>query len=147
MSKTVHVYSKLANNQKYTIYKDKAPDEGNEFKQVAHQVLIVGGAGLADKHLVTPMGVHTEITEEDAQALLNNHVFNLHRKNGHITLESRKADVDKVVGDMSGETDPSGPITPASFESADQEATAVPESIRSTSSGVRAPVSNKKKRQ
>lgn len=146
MSKTVHVYSKLANNQKYTIYKDKAPDEGNEFKQVAHEVLIVGGAGLADKHLVTPMGMHTEISEEDAQALLKNHVFNLHRKNGHITLEQRKTDVDKVVGDMSGETDQSAPITPASFETVDQDATAVPESIRSTSAGVRAPTNPKKRR-
>lgn len=146
MSRTVHVYSKLANHQKYTIYKDKAADEGNEFKQIESQVLIAGGAGLADKHLVTPAGVHTEISEEDAQALLKNHVFNLHRKNGHITLEQRKADVDKVVGDMAGDTDPSTPITPSSYEDVDQDVTAVPENIRSTSAGVRAPTNNKKRR-
>jgi hypothetical protein len=146
MGKTVHVYSKLANNQNYTIYKEQAVGEGNEFKQVQAQILIRGGAGLADKNLVTPLGIHTEVTEEEAAALQQNHVFKLHHRNGHISMQARNTDVEKVVGDMGDQTDPSAPITPASFEEVDEDTTAIPESIRSTSAGVRAPSNGRNKK-
>lgn len=132
------VFSKLANNQKYVGWLKG----GAELPTEAVSVLVMGGAGLADENLVTPMGVMTTVTDEEAAFLETNKVFLTHKKHGQVTIEKRAAPVEKVVANMSGIADPSGPITPSSFEGTDlspDTGEASPTKVRSAFDGVRGP--------
>lgn len=106
----VHVFSKMASSVQYV---DWIPG-GADLPTRGKTVLIKGGAGVATKNLITPLGVHTEVTEEEAGILKRNHVFQLHLKNGSVVMQASKADPEKVVPDM-GDDDPSAPLTPADF--------------------------------
>lgn len=117
--KTLHVYSRLANSQRYTTHTKGA----NDMPIPAGEVLIHGGANLPDKQLFTPMGVHTEISENDYELLKANSVFEQHVKNGFVTVEERKHDVEKVASDMGDKTDPSAPLTDSDYKDADGETT------------------------
>ena len=114
----VHIYSKLANSQKYTIYSPPT-DNANDVPRVEREILIKGGAGLATKHLITPNGVHTAITNEDYALLKEVHLFKVHEQKGFIHVENKQFDIDKVVSDMGDAQDPSAPLTPTDFESGD----------------------------
>lgn len=105
-----YAYSTLSSSVEYTTYEQG----GADIKIAGHKVVIAGGAGMATKHLQTPRGVATQISEFDLQHLKENELFKLHVKNGHIKIEERKADVDEVVADMTGR-DPSSPIVPQDF--------------------------------
>lgn len=121
------VYSTLASGVDYHIYGKAA--EG----MPAHRertITINGGAGIANKNLITPQGVVTEVTEEELSALENHSLFLLHKKNGHMTVQRVKADVEKVVADMNTQ-DPSKPMTPADYAGEGEDAvTAVTNSTR-----------------
>lgn len=106
-----HVFSKMASDVRYVDW----VDGGADVKREGASVMIKGGAGVAGKHLITPLGLHTEVTDEEADILMRNHVFQFHLKNGSVVIEDKKADPEKIVGDMGGE-DPSGPLTPADYE-------------------------------
>lgn len=110
MGKSVHVFSTLANDQLYTSYVS-SPDG---VPVPTSEILIRGGAGIANDRLITPQGVHTEVTEEALAELEKNPVFNLHKKNGFISVQSRRADADKVATDMNAR-DKSKPLTPADY--------------------------------
>lgn len=110
-----HVYSKLANSNMYTIYGEAAAD----IKPIQKQIHIKGGAGLASKHLVTPLGVHTEIDEADVAALEAHPVFKIHKAKGFVTIERSKKDPERVAADLTTNPDPGGPVTPSSYEDAD----------------------------
>lgn len=123
-----HVYSKLVNNQRYVGY---APG-GGDIPVEAMAVLVMGGAGLADENLHTPMGVQTKITEEQAAFLESNSVFKVHKAKGKVTIERRNVDIEKVIANL-GDADPSSPITPSSFEGSDLSAdtgNAAPSKVR-----------------
>ena len=110
MAKNLHVFSKMSASVKYIDWIKGGADLPSQGKTV----FIKGGAGVATKHLITPLGVHTEVTPEEAEILKRNHVFQLHLKNGAVVIQESKADPEKVVGDM-GADDPSAPLTPADF--------------------------------
>lgn len=110
MSKSVHVFSTLANDQLYTSYVS-SPDG---VPVPTSEILIKGGAGIANDRLITPQGAHTEVTEEALGILEKNPVFALHKKNGFITVQARRADPDKVATDMNAR-DKSKPLTPADY--------------------------------
>lgn len=78
-------------------------------------VLIHGGHGVASKRLVTPLGVMTEVTDVQLTYLQENQVFQMHVKNGFVTVDTVKADPEKVAADMAGK-DGSAPLTPADFD-------------------------------
>lgn len=108
-----HVYCTLAADMVYAAW-GKGPD-GRTVEQIHEQsVAINGGAGIASRHLITPRGVHTQITDEQYAALQNNPIFQLHVKNGFITVDDRLVDVDKVVADMTAR-DESAPLVPEDF--------------------------------
>lgn len=111
------VFSKLANSQRYTEYLKG----GADVLVLGKQVHVHGGANLANHHLVTPLGVPTTVTDDEAEALEQNPIFKTHKKNGFITIEynARASDVDQVVSDMGDKVDPSAPLTPSEYEDAD----------------------------
>ena len=85
MSK-VHIYSTLSSDQSY----------GTE----AGVVKIKGGANISNKHLLTPRGVVTSVTEAQLDALRKHAVFKAHAKNGFITISIAERKVDDMVKDM-----------------------------------------------
>jgi hypothetical protein len=116
----VHIYSTLANPQKFTTYKPG----GADMPVVDREVLIKGGAGIASKNLITPLGVHTEVTDEEYNVVLKNHPhFMDFVERGLIRAEESKHDIEKIVGDMNPR-DPGGPITPADYETGKKDGSA-----------------------
>jgi hypothetical protein len=111
------VFSRLANSQKYAKYAPPVFGADGKVNTVESYVHIKGGANLANKHLETPRGVATIITDEEAAALKKNPIFLLHEDRGHVTIETSatEKDVEKVVSDMGQEADLSAPITPSDF--------------------------------
>ena len=112
MGKTFHVYSKLAASVNYTEWLRGGADV-NTKGRVVH---IEGGANVITKSLVTPLGVHTEISEDDANFLRNDEHFKEHEKNGFVTIQERFVDIEKIVVDMGDKVDKSAPLTTADQE-------------------------------
>jgi hypothetical protein len=109
MSK-VYVYSTLTAGQEYTGWIKGAGD----LPRRAHSVKIDGGANLYNKRLITPLGVVTEISENDAAFLRQNKIFQTHEKRGFVKIDAKKRDVEAVVADME-HRDQSAPDTPQDF--------------------------------
>lgn len=115
MSKAKFVYSTLPAAQAYTSHKATG-DEGLSIPE--RTVIIKGGASLADHRFETPLGVMTEITEDDFEFLKKNVVFMRHAQRGFIKVLDEKIDVEKVAADQnraSGDV----PVTPQDFEAED----------------------------
>lgn len=120
MSDKIYVFSTLAAAQAYRI--GDGPEE----------VIIQGGAGIANKNLITPRGVVTPITAEQyAELSSTNEVFKLHVENGFITVTDKETDVEKVAADMN-QNDPSKPDTPEKADQAAKDAQQVTGAERKT---------------
>ena len=110
--KSFHVYSKLASSVNYTEWVKGGADVPTKGR-VVH---IAGGANVITKSLITPLGVHTEISEDDANFLRNDEHFKKHEKEGFISIQERYVDVEKIVVDMGENVDKSAPLTKADQE-------------------------------
>ena len=110
-----YIFSTLAADMDYTNHVSGGADLPIELPPVR----VNGGAGVADKHFVTPRGVLTEVTDEEMEYLQQNPVFKVHVANGFIQIETKKADPEKVAADMSGR-DPSAPLVPGDLADSDQ---------------------------
>lgn len=88
-----YVYSTLSNDNRYG------------------EVLINGKANVANKNVITPLGVVTRITSAQLDEAKTFPVFQLHMDNGYLTVEKYKEDADLVASDMTGR-DASAPETP-----------------------------------
>lgn len=95
MSK-VYIYSTLTSPQVYQNYRDGE----NGLKIPTSSVRVNGGANMMTKALVTPHGTVTEVTAEELADMRQNEVFNLHEKNGFITVSENKKHADDVAADM-----------------------------------------------
>lgn len=102
MDKT-YIASTLASGNIYTNYAKGGADmpvvalvDGRE------GVFIEGGAGIANRLLVTPEGVITEVTAEQLDYLQANEIFKLHQKNGFVKILSGSREPNEVAatGDM-----------------------------------------------
>lgn len=102
---SLYVYSTLSCDVTYQNHVSGA----NDMPVVVAEVRVMGGAGVANDRLITPQGVATSITEQDAEALRNNPVFRLHEENGFVRIEAKKIDIEKVVADMTAR-DESAPL-------------------------------------
>lgn len=111
MSKKFYVYSTLTSGMDYTGYLPGGADLPTTEK-VVH---LNGGANLADKHLVTPRGVVTLLDEAEVEFLRNHPVFQLHQKNGFVTIEAKQAEPEVVAANMTGR-DKSAPLVDQDFE-------------------------------
>ncbi len=106
-----YVFSTLATDVNYAFY---SPGGGDIPTKDRH-IHIKGGTGVANDRLITPLGVMTEIDEEDIPALEGHPVFQIHMKNGFVKIEKKKADPEKVASEMNIK-EPSAPLTDADFQ-------------------------------
>lgn len=102
------VFSTLSCDVDYTNY----TSGGGDMPVPMPSVKIKGGAGVANDRLVTPLGVATQVTEEQVAYLRQNPVFQMHEKNGFVMISEKRGDADAVAADMSG-ADGSAPLTVA----------------------------------
>lgn len=122
MSKRLYVYSTLSSDVNYTNH----IKGGADMPQALPAVHIKGGAGVANDRFVTPRGVATEITEQQAEYLRSNPVFNLHEANGYVQISDAHVDADKAAADMTGR-DNSAPIVPQDLPDSQQPKQGDPE--------------------
>lgn len=97
-----YVYSTLSNDNRYG------------------EVLINGKANVANKNVITPLGVVTRITDAQLDECKSYPVFQLHMDNGFLSVEKYKEDADLVASDMTGR-DASAPETPETLTLNDPE--------------------------
>lgn len=108
----VYVYSTLTADNIYGTYTQGAADLPKRDKQV----LIRGGANVAGrKHLITPRGVATRISDEQLAVCREDVTFLHHEKNGFLKVEAIQADADHVAADMEGR-DLAAPLVPQDIE-------------------------------
>lgn len=113
MSKDMFVYSSLSSDNVYTATRKG----GADLPTITHRVLVKGGANVADpKRIVTPRGVATRVTAEEAEILRNNEIFQMHEKNGFVTLAPEEVDPEQVVASGMEARDPSAPLVPEDYE-------------------------------
>lgn len=110
MSDKVHIYSTLTSDMEYREYKAG----GGDMHVLARSVTIKGGSNLPDPRLITAHGVVTTISAENMDWLKDNEIFQLHQKNGYITVAEVLVDPEKVAADMEGR-DESAPLVEADF--------------------------------
>jgi hypothetical protein len=84
-----------------TCYCEYTPG-GGDLPVLKRQVLIKGGANRGGKHLVTPQGIVTSVSDEDLAFLKTNKAFLRHMERGFVTIieQKKEPDADKVAKDM-----------------------------------------------
>lgn len=115
---TYYIYSTATCGAFYTLYevnnsKDIAVPK--KFNGKICQVEIKGGHGVANKNLVTPKGVVTQVTDEEFELLQQNASFQKHVQAGFISFDKKEVAPEKKAVDMEAK-DGSAPITPKDFE-------------------------------
>lgn len=113
-AKKLFVYSMLANSQLYQLHGAAAAP--GVPPPVVGEVLVRGGAGVADKRADTPEGaIVTPITREEADMLNKNAVFKLHEKNGFVRIHDEDVGGVKGADGLNGR-EPGSPTVPSDFE-------------------------------
>jgi hypothetical protein len=107
---TVLVYSTLACSQVYGPY----TKGGGDLPRREVSVHIKGGAGVSNKHFLTPQGVVTTITQEELALCRQDLVFLQQEAAGYLVVDEKgkAVDPDHVATDMAND-DPSRPLAPA----------------------------------
>lgn len=111
----MYIYSTLASDTAYAVWQKG----GADMPILERQILIKGGAGVANKNIITPRGVATEVSDADFAVLKENKVFQLHNEKGYITWDAKRADAEVVAADMTGR-DVSAPIVPEDYSADDK---------------------------
>ena len=81
----------------------------------AKRILLKGGHGVANKHFITPQGVVTEVSDDDADILRNHPTFQRMMKAGFYVMEGKRIEPEKVAASMKGR-DGSAPLVPQDYE-------------------------------
>lgn len=113
MSSRHFIYSTLTADQLYTDW--TVPPKGG-VAVAKRQVLVKGGANVADRNKATPRGVCTEVSAEEMASLQSNSTYLVHRKNGFITEREEKVDPEVAVAADMAQKDKSAPLSPESTE-------------------------------
>ena len=108
------VYSTLAVTQTYAFHKKGGADLP-VLDPDRPAITIKGGTGVITKHLVTPKGFVTTVTDDQLALLLSHDLFVLHMNNGFMKFDTVKTSVKKAVEDMEPR-DKSGPKIPSDFK-------------------------------
>jgi hypothetical protein len=111
-----YVYSTLSNDNIYASYDNSGTNKDTPVLQ--RSILIKGGAGIATKHLLTPLGIVTKVTDDELEHLQKNEDFQLHIKNGFIKFDKKKVDPEVAAADMASR-DKSAPYVPEDIDSSD----------------------------
>lgn len=113
-----YIYTTLSNDQEYTDWTPPATLGGNFVRGRA--VAIKGKANIADKHMITPRGVMTQVTDDELAFLLGHADFRLHMENGFVTYDHDKVDPEVKIPDMV-QADNSAPLVPEDFDEKDTD--------------------------
>lgn len=105
------VYSTLTAGNTYVDYHATV----NGVPTAVRSVAIAGGTNVPNKHLVTPMGVVTEVTDDELEFLEKDPGFIFHREKGFLKVQKTKANPEKVAADMETR-DASAPAVPQDFK-------------------------------
>ena len=105
-----YIFSTLTASQVYT----RTAAGGGDLPKTVAEVFIAGGTNVPDKHLVTPLGVMTEVDDEQMAVLAENKIFQLHVKNGFIKIEKKPTAPEKVAADMNTRS-PDAPMVDQDF--------------------------------
>jgi hypothetical protein len=105
-----YVYSTLTCDNDYAEWA-----KNGDQQSILRTVRVNGGHGLMNKHMITPLGVVTEVSDEDLEFLQRNSAFRLHVENGFITVDEKKAEPEKVAANMK-RRDKSSQIVPSDYE-------------------------------
>lgn len=106
-----YIFSTLTCDNAYTLYRQTDP---RQLGYIEKSILIKGGHGVAGKHLITPKGVMTEVTDADYEILKDNYHFQQHIANGFIVVEKKKLDTEEVAAKME-DRDASAPVIPSEY--------------------------------
>lgn len=115
---TYYIYSTATCGAWYTLYEENSSKDIAMPKKVNGkicQVEIKGGHGVATKHLVTPRGVVTKVSDEEFELLQQNKSFQKHVQDGFLSFDKKEIAPEKKAADMA-DKDGSAPITPQDFE-------------------------------
>lgn len=104
-----YVYSTLTCDNEYADW-IKAGDQ----QSILRTVKVNGGHGVMNKNFMTPLGVVTEVSDEDMDFLMKNTHFQLHMENGFIKVDKKKQEPEKIAADMK-RRDKSAPIVPSDY--------------------------------
>lgn len=97
--KQLAVFSTMTADVDYTFWDTSRVNIGQN--QVVERILRINGkANLANKSLITPRGAVTRITDAEHDLLQSNPVFQAHLRNGFVTVEDYRADLNDVVSGM-----------------------------------------------
>lgn len=107
---SVYIFSTLTASNTYVKY----TTGGGDLPVTERSVTIAGGSNLPNKHMLTSIGVMTEVSDEDYAWLQNDEIFKLHMKNGYLTVRDKPAAAEKVAADMDTR-DQSAPLVDADF--------------------------------
>ena len=109
MTKNVTIFSTLSASVACAIYVKKV--DPNHPNKIEKKIVINGGANVASKHLLTPKGVVTIVSEEDYKILKDHVSFKSYLERGFVTVDvENKKTVDRAVKDME-KKDKSAPKT------------------------------------
>jgi hypothetical protein len=116
-----YVYSTATCSTAYVKYKPTSANGGGAgHNLVLKKVIINGGHGLNTKHMITPKGIVTQVSDEDMEFLLQDQNFLRHVDAGFITYDKKKIDPEKKANNMA-DKDGSAPLTPADFEKGEND--------------------------
>lgn len=110
-----YIYSTLTCDQAYTIY---AGD--GEIKRVVDRVVVRGGSNVADKRVITPRGVVTQVNEEQLEMLKSVRQFREHVEAGFLKITHVKTDPEKIAADLVSR-DKSAPLVDEDYILGDHE--------------------------
>ena len=125
------VYSTMAQDNIYPVWIRNIGADGKiivDGRPPSYQVSVVikGGANVVNqKTLITPMGVATEVDDEQLGHLMANRVFKSQMDAGYITISKAKKEVEKAVKDMT-KKDKGAQLEPKDFEGKKQGAKIAP---------------------
>lgn len=113
-----YAFSTLATNVKFVIYYP-APvsDKGNNLDYIPVEkasVVVKGGAGVMTKHLLTPQGVATSLTDEQVSILRSSSLFTRLEKRNMVKISTKYADPEVFAPDMAID-EGSAPLTPLDY--------------------------------
>lgn len=114
-----YVYSTLTCDNIYATYDNSGSNKDTPV--LVSQILIKGGAGIATKHLVTPLGIVTNVSDDDLEILKTNDDFKSHMENEFIKIDKKKVDVEVAAADMASR-DKSAPVVPEDIDENDPNA-------------------------
>ena len=110
MSK-IYVYSTMTASVTYCAWRKG----GGDVPSIAQSVTINGGSNVVDKFIRTPLGVMTEITQDQLDIMEQDGVYQIHKAKGFITVDANLHDVEKVVAGNMESSDASAQLTPNDF--------------------------------